>query len=320
MTGSSTIAYQHEPVGDYLGSPTMAEYIVPGANLSVQDLTLSNAVARMDVPNQAAAVDAVAGNFEGAIGIQGTLTSESPWLLNHVYGDTPTAGGESSAPYTYTWTPRLGRAQSSRWYIGVNHLDGTSERIIKGAVFPQLSLSINVGEEVTFSATGFYGDEQGASSITPGTITGKDADPMMFHGGSLEIPNSTQVVEPQEGTLDLQTNIRDVRTWARKPVDAAMGSHEPSLSLSKIITGTSMRTLAYGNSSAPATSVDGAATGTLRFDSAGTGALEAQMSGVTPDEYNWTQVANKDEDSMEDIQFTVNAVDMMAESSHSSAL
>jgi len=318
MTGETTIAYQHEPVDDYRGTPTMSEYLFPGLNPSVEDLTLQNALTRMNAPDDPETLESVAQRFEGALGLSFTVTNA--WWLNHVYGAPPTAGGESSAPYTYTWAPRTGRAQSSRWYIGVNHLDGTSERVIKGGVFPQMELQFSEGDEVRASLTGFYGDEEGKTSISAGSLTGKNLSPVMFHGASLEIPNSQTIMKPQEATLELQTGARAQRTWQRKPIDAVLGRMEPSLSLSKIITGTSQRTLAYGNSTAPADSVDGAATATLRAESGGQNALEAELTRVTPNSYNWQQLADLNEDSLEDIQYNVDGLTMVAESGEANAL
>jgi len=318
MTGQTTIAYQHEPVDDYLGSPSMSEYLIPGKNPSVEDLTLQNALARMQIPSDPETLESVAQRFEGAIGLSFVVTNA--WWLNHVYGAPPTDGGESAEPYTYTWAPRTGRAQSSRWYIGVDHLDGTSERTIKGAVFPQMELQFSEGDPVRATLTGFYGDEEGSTSLTPGSLTGKSVSTIVFHGASLEIPNSTTIMKPQEATLELQTGARAQRAWQRKPVDAVVGRMEPSLSLSKVITGTSQRSLAYGNSTAPSDTVSGADTGTLRAEGSGSNALEAQMTGVTPDQYNWQQLANLNEDSLEDIQYNVDGLTMVAESGEASAL
>lgn len=319
MTGTRTIAYLHEPDGNYLGSPSDTTYKIPGKNPSVEDLSIENALQRMRYPDDPQTLDSIAQQFEGAIGLSWTQTE--PWYLNHVYGDPPTAGGETSAPYTYTWTFTPNLIQSSRWFMGLNHASGTVERSIKGAVFPQLQFQISVGEEVRVTATGFYGDEQYNTSVTPGSLHGKSAPPMVFHGGSLEIPNSTTIVKPQEATLEINTGGRAQRAWQRKPIDAVIGNVETSLNLSKIITGGSQLTLAYGNSTAPSTSgVDGAATGTLRFESDGTPALEHQLTRVTPNSYNWQDLANRDADVLEDIQYNVDEIQTVAESDESTAL
>lgn len=144
---------------------------------------------------------------------------------------------------------------------------------------------------------------------------------MVFHGGSLEIPNSTTIAKPQEGTLTLRSGARAQRDWNRKPTDAVTGNFETSLELSKILTGTSQLDLAYGTTTAPTTGdVDGAATGTLRFESGGTPALEHQLATVTPDRYGWEQYPNPDEDTLESLTYVVNGLQTVAESDESAAL
>lgn len=319
MSGA-TIAYLHEPSGDYLGTPTDTTYKVPGKNPVVEDLSFENALTRMRYPDDPEVLDAVAQTFEGAISL--TWTQTTPWYLNHVFGQAPSDGGESSAPYTYTWDWTNYLVDSSRWYFGLEAGSATTEREIKGAVFGSLSYDLSIGDEVRVSVTGFYGDEAKNTSVTPGTLQGKDVSPMVFHGGSLSIPTSTAIVKPQSATLDITTNVRPQRGWDRKPKDAVLGAVETNLSLSDIYTDTDQLSLAYGNSSAPATSsgVDGAADGELAFTSGGTNALTWDMTGITHNTYGWSELANRDADSLEDNEYIVNQVSPTAESAESGAL
>lgn len=318
MSGA-TIAYLHEPPGDYLGSPTDTTYKIPGKNPTVEDLTFENALARMRYPDDPEVIEAVAQTFEGAISISWTQTS--PWYLDHVFGDAPTAGGEGSAPYTYTWDWTDYLVDSSRWFFGLEAGSATTEREAKGVVFGNLSYDLSIGDEVRVSVTGFYGDETKNTSVTPGTLQGKDVDPMVFHGGSLSIPSSTELVKPQNATLDITTGVRPQRGLDRKISDAALGAVETNLQLSKIYTGTDQLSLAYGNSSAPSTGdIDGAADGTLKFTTGGQNALTWDLTGVTPDSYGWSELANRDADTLEDIDYVVNKVSPTAESAESEAL
>lgn len=321
MTGKPTVAYKHEPVGDYRGTPTDSTFKYPGMNINVEDLSFENALARMTVPDDPATLDAVAQIFEGAIGLSWTLTE--PWWLNHHFGNPPSAGGETSAPYTYSWSTAFGAAQSSRWYFGLDYLSGTVERVVKGAVFPDVQVDFSMGDEVTINATGFYGDETKNTSVSPGTIHGKDSSPMVFHGANFEIPNSSKLAKVESATLDLSTNIRAQRDLSRKPVDAVLGRPEPTLDLDKVVTSTSQLNLAYGNSNAPVTGdLDGAANGTVRFQAGSSSppALEFQLSGVTPNQYGWDQYPNPDEDTLESLSYFVNDLTAVAESDESSAL
>ena len=318
--GTSSAAYLHEPVDDYMGSPTDTTYKVPGKNLRVDDISIENALQRMNALEDVEALEYVEGNFEGALGV--SFTPTMPWFHNHVLGDEPNAGGEASAPYSYTWTPTTGRVQSSRWYVGVDYLDGTAERELLGAVFPQLSVTCRQGEPVEVSLTGFFGDEKTNTSLTPGSKTGPGKTPLIFHSGSLSIPSSNTYTKMGEATLDINTGARPQRGWDRHPLDAVMGNVETTLDMSKIITGTSNLELAYGSSgsTSPQTSVTGQ-DGGLKFTTPGDASLEYQFAGVRADTYNWQNIAaSDDEDVLEDVSWRIDNVTAVAESSESSAL
>jgi hypothetical protein len=318
--GTSNAAYLHEPAGDYMGSPSDTTYKVPGKNLRIDDISIENALQRMNQLGSSEAREYIEGNFEGAFAV--SFVQTMPWYHNHVFGEAPSAGGEGSAPYSYTWTPTTGRVQSSRWYVGVDYLDATAERELKGVVFPQLSVTCRQGEPVEVSLTGFYGDEALGTSLTPGSKTGPGKTPLIFHGGSLSIPSSSTMAKMDEATLEVNTNARPQRDWSRHPVDAVIGNVETTLDMSKTSTGTSNLELAYGSSgsTSPQQSV-GSSDGSLKFTTPGATLMEYQLAGVRADSYNWQNVGAPDEeDVLEDVTWRIDNVTAYAESSESSAL
>ncbi|WP_136690078.1 phage tail tube protein [Halorhabdus amylolytica] len=321
VSGVNTeVAYLHEPVDDYTGTPTDSDYKIPGIGTTVEELAIDNALQRIRVPNAAQAAETVAGNFEGAFNVNFTLGN--PWWLNHVFGGPPEAGGESDAPYTYTWDFETDRVQSSRWYIGANFYNNTVERVLKGVVFGGLQVQCQVGETVQVDLTGFYGDEERNSSITPGSTPDEQANPLVFHGATLEVPSSSELKKLQDFTVDIQTGARPVQGMQRKPHDAVMGAVETELSVNEVLTETDQLALAYGNSNAPVNGrMDGAADGTVRFDGppSGNTAIEFQMTGVKPNDYSWNNVGNAEENLSEAITYYVNKVSALAESSQDTA-
>jgi hypothetical protein len=157
MTGGGTgsVAYLHEPTGDnYAASPTDSDYKSPGKDHVITDLTIDNALAQLRNANDPEIVDAIKTTFDGAFNLEFALGN--PWFLNHVFGGEPTSTG--AGPYDHTWTPQTGRCQSSRWFIGVDYLDGTAERELKGTVFPSMELSWTRDDVPRVSLTGFYAD------------------------------------------------------------------------------------------------------------------------------------------------------------------
>lgn len=320
MTGSRTVAYVHEPAGDYLGSPSDTTYKVPGKNVTVNDVSLDNALQRVRLPDDPQAAESIAGTFQGAFEASWTLTT--PWFHNHLFGDEPAQSG-SSAPYTYTWSfPTSGswQVQSSRWYLGVDLSSGSVERALEGVVFGRVSATCSVGETVHVTATGFYGDEQHNSSVTPGTLSGSGAAAMTFDGGALEIPDSTAVGKIQDATLTVNSNARPERTWQRKPVGAVLGGVRTTLDATKIIEDATQLELAYGGGSTPSADVPGAADASLTFTASGSSELEYRLTGVTPSNYGWRNLADADRDVLEDVSYVVDGVDAVAKSDESSAL
>lgn len=317
---NADLAYLHEPVDDYTGTPTDDDYKIPGIGATIEDLAIDNALSRLRSFGDPQAVSTVAGNFEGAFSVSFTLGN--PWWLNHVFGSPPAAGSESEAPYSYTWEFDDLYPQSSRWFVGVNFRQNAVERILKGVVFGGLQIQCQVGEDVEATLTGFYGDEERNSSITPGSTPDEQADPLVFHGMSLEVPNSTQIQRIQDLTLDIQTGARPQQDMSRKPFGAAMGAVETDLTANKIISEDNQLALAYGNSNAPVNGrMDGAADGTLRFEAGSSSdtAMEFQMEGIKPNDYAWDNVGNAEEDIQESITYYVNQVKAVAESSQDTA-
>lgn len=316
--GNTNAAYLHEPEGDYMGTPSDSDYKTPGRDATLSEISFSNAVQRMYGFADAEAIESVATTYEGAITVE--FAVGNGWWHNHVFGGAPTAGGEGSSPYSYTWSMGTGQVQSSRWYVGVDYFDGTAERELKGVVFGSLTITCNIGEPVRATLTGFYGDEAKNTSLTPGSQPQEQETPLIFHGGSMEIPDTSTLAKMQSATLTINTGARPQRGWERKPVDAVMGAVETSLDVSKISTGTSQLDLAYGNSFAPVTSdVDGASAATLSFTTPGATGLTYNLSDVTPDNYDWGGIGDPNADVTEDISFTVGNVEAVAESFSSSA-
>lgn len=316
------LAYQHEPVGDLTGTPTMTDYLALGANPTVEDVSLQNSLQRNRYPDDPQAVSAIEQTFEGAVSVSWDLTES--WWLNHHFGTEPTAGGETAAPYTYTWTYTDYLVQSARLFVGLQTgASAYAERVLKGVVFPQLDVSLTEGGPVRISATGWYADEESNTALTPGAIVGKDATPMQFHGGSISIPATNTIAKPREATLSLDAGTRPQRDMTRKPVDAVVGPVETTLTLQDVVTNTDQLTLAYGNSTAPATpvgGVSGAADGELYFSAGANQELTFDMTGVTPNTYNWANVADWDADTLEDTEFFVDQVQATAASDEASAL
>lgn len=303
--GAGSLAWVHEPSQDYRGSPTDSDYKAFGIDQEVADLTIENAIQQLR-NFSVEAKDAIETTFEGAFEVTGTMTLDTCWFLNHVFGSEPTQSG--SGPYTYKWAIETQHVQSSRVYVGLQALDGFAERELKGVVCPQFEVDNSTGETTTFTATCFYGDEELATQATPGSEPTTSSDPFVFHGGSFDVDGAT-LKKMNSATLTIATGAHPLRGWERKPTDATFGEADHSLSASKIVTTTDLLTDAYGNSTAPTTSpnsVDSAPAQLVLGN--GSDTLTLDMPRVTPDSHSWNDIGNADEDKTDSIDPAVQEV------------
>jgi len=303
--GAGDLAWLHEPVDDYGGTPDDTDYKAVGMDGQLDDLTIENALQRLR-NFSTEAKKTIETTFEGAISVTGTVTEDTCWLLDHVFGSASTQSG--SGPYEYEWDVTTLRAQSARFYVGLDYLNGYAERTLKGVCFPQIEFSVSRGETITFTATGFFGDEELASSATPGSEPSTTSDPFIFHGGDFSFDGTDQK-KMESATLSVQTGIRPQRGWERKPSDAVVGAEEHTLSATKIVDSTDLLTTSYGNSTAPATSANGvdSVPGTLTAGN-GSETLTFDMPRVTPDTYAWNEIGNAEEDKTESPELVVDAI------------
>lgn len=315
--GTATVAYVHEPVDDYAGSPTDSDYKTPGKDHTITDLSIDNALARLRNSGFVEQREAIKTTFEGALGVEFALGN--PWFLNHVFGGTPSSGG--SSPTTYTWSPQSGRVQSSRWYIGVDYLDGTAEREVAGVVFPQMELSWNGDDVPRVSLTGFYASEDFNTSITPGSTPTEQQTTYAPSALTLDIPNSSTVAKLQSATLTVAPNSRPHRGTDPEPIDAVIGDWTTDLTVESIITETSYLQQAYGGSSATSTqaAVDAFADATLDFQGPNNDAFVVGLTGLTPSTYSWNEIGNPENDITESVDFAVDGIEIAADSSEGSA-
>lgn len=313
--GAGDLAWLHEPVDDYAGTPTDTTYKAAGQNQRLEDLTIDNALQRLRNMS-IEAVEAIETTFEGAISVTGTVTEDTAWLLNHILGSPPTQTG--AGPYSYEWSIATQRVQSARFYVGLDFLSGYAERELKGVVFPQIEFTNNIGESTTFTATGFFADEAKATTATPGSEPSTTSDAFVFHGGNLSIDATTQK-KMQNGTLSIQTGAHPLRGWERKPTDATFGAAEHTLNPTKIVTGVDLLGLAYGNGTAPVTSSGvGSVPGILTLGN-GSETLTFELTGVTSNTYSWDEIGNAESDKTESPELFVNSVTATLDTSTSAA-
>lgn len=310
--GNVRVAYKHEPPNDYGGDPTTSTFRTPGRNGRIDEVDLRNALVRQRNWN-AQVVESLATTLEVGFQLTFELTGDVFWH-NHLMAEEPSKAG--SGPYTYDWGPvTAGSIPSSRWFIGANLPTGEAERELQGAVFFDGQVECSIGEPVRVSLIGGAQTEQKNTSFTPESQPSTNDDPLIFHSGSLSIPDSNQLLRMQSATLNIANGGRFQRGWQREPVAAVVGAPSHTLDLEKILTETDQLELAYGGSTSPQDQVDGESTGELKFSGPGPNSLTYALSGVTPQNMPWNSVGDADSDLTEAPTMNVDSLTATAESS-----
>lgn len=291
--GSATVAFVKESSFKTLpGTPT---YYRPGRNLTVEEAELSNALTRLREDGNEEAVDSLAGTLEGAFSASWVMSNDThDDVRDIVFNDSGT--GFTS-----------GAATSSAWYLGVDHLNGTTERALSGVIPLEYSISYEQGAPIRESATFGYADESTNTSITPSSITGpSDGNDVPFHGAQLDVDANTQT-KLQSCTLTFSTISRFHRGPDRIAKDAVLAAPTTTLDATTIFGGNNKLELAYGGSG-NTTTQDALSnvSGSLSFSVGGVTVATYTLSKLKPDTYTWQDLVNADADITEPVSYHVN--------------
>ena len=292
--GSATVAFAMED--EFLDLEASPTYYQPGKNVQVQDLSIQNALERVRDPGEAMPVDSIAQTFEGALSVSFDLAGDAWHDL--VFPDSGTSF-PSGAYY----------APSAHWFIGLDYLDGTAERVTQGTAVVDAQVQWQSGATVRVDLTMIYGDEEFNASITPANIeTPPAGDLYAFHGADLELDATVQA-GLQQATLNLSNLARFRRGGDRFPMDVVGGAVEPTLDVEAIFTEESVDNveLAYGSSgaSSPQDTVD-SVPAQLALENGAGGSITYDLGSLKHDTYGWDNLVNPDEDTTESITFHVN--------------
>mgnify|MGYP000126753414 CR=1 FL=1 len=295
-SGSATVAFGKE--GPFNDDPAnITEYYLPGRNATVEEIELQRALERLSDPDVVEAIESIAGRIEGALSANWAVSAD---IHEHVRDIVFNDGGTG---FTH------GQAATSAWFIGLDHLSGTVERVATGVTPTEYSLSYNDDQNtITASLTAIYADERKNASISPTDITGPtEGSTVPFHGFSLDV-DGTAIKTLQSATLSI-TNIAQFITGPEStPIDAVIAQPETSLQFNGIVDGPDALDLAYGGGGQSVSEIQdsvGAVPGTATLSQAGGTVATYDLPRVEPDTYNWAELVGS-EPTTEDVQAHVN--------------
>lgn len=302
MTGAGSASLAFAKESSFGSLPADPTYYLPGRNPVVQNLSLQNQLARMRTPDNAEAVDSLAGNLEGAIAVSYAMSADTH---EHVQDIVFNDGG--------TGFDGAGHATTSRWYLGVDYMDSvsttaTAERVLKSTIPLEYQLQYQQGTNtVQETLTMGYADEEKNTAITPGSITGPtDGNDVPFHGTSLTVDGAT-VEKLQSAQLSFSNLSRFHRDASRTAVDAVCGPVETSLDMAAIYSTNDYLEAAYGGDGATSPQDQLASVaGELEFDVDGTSVATYTLPKLKPDSYEWADLIAGDTDLTDPVTYHVN--------------
>lgn len=301
--GAATVAFGKETSfmgaledSDSDGNP---EYYLPGRNLQIQTVELSNALRRMRTPDSAESVESIAGNLEGAFTAEWVLNADRVGDVHDiVFNDAGTGFTD-------------GVAATSRWFTGIDYIGGTAERELIGVTPTEFRVEYTEGGMIRQSLTAVYGDEESNTSITPSNIqTAGDGQSVPSHGADLTVDTVSQT-KLESATLSVSNIARFQRGASRTPLEAVIAAPEATLDVEAVFSEADQLELAYGGGGSAATTPQDSlaeASGTLSFDVDGATATTYNLSAMKADSYGWEDLVAADSDLSESVSLQVNGV------------
>ena len=298
--GSASVAIAHEQ--DLAGSLVdedsdgNTDYYAVGRNPTLSEgPSLSNQLQRMRDAGDVEAAESVAQHVDGTVALEATVAQTVHKEIEQlVFNDGGTA---------FT----SGRCNSASLFTGVDYLDGTAERELRGCIPLSYEVVYEEGGMTTYSLNLGYAEEKSNTSITPTSITQvSDGDSVPSHGVSLTVDGTT-VSKLQGATLSIDNIARFQWGPGRVPVDAVIGAVETELTLNAIFSGPDKLKQAYGGSavSTPQDQLSSVA-GSLDLSVAGNTVSTYSLPKLKPNEYSWSDLINAENNLTEDVTYHVN--------------
>lgn len=281
------------------GADSTVDYWHFGRNPTLTELDLQRQLQRMRDAGAVEAVNSLAGNVEGAIGVEAVISNDVQADVHDiVFND-----GSGSSFST-------GAANSARVFVGLDYIGGTVERELKGCIPLSYRVSYQQGQPTTFRLRMAYADEVQNTSITPSSINkATDGSEVPHHGTTLTI-DGTNTAKLQSAQLQIQNIARFHRGASEIAADAVIAAPQTSLSFNAIFDTTDYVDLAYGGGGSSVSALQssvGSVSGSLAVATAsGTTVATYSLSEIKPDTYSWADIIAAEPDANESVDAHVN--------------
>lgn len=297
--GAGSLAFGHEQ--SFLGDLTTdtdsnPEYWQFGRAESITELSLDNELQRLDEAGAVESVESMKTAFSGALSVEATISSD---VHDAVEDMVFNGAGQFEA----------GRPQTSKVFVGIDYLSGTTERVLSGAIPTDYTITYSEGGLLTYSVSLLYADEERSTSHTPsGVTTVSDGTSAAWHSLDFTLDGTPQTSKLQSLTLSISNIARFQRGGdGPTPVDAVIAAPETTLDMTATYDTEDRLDLAYGGSSttSPKDRIEGVAA-SLDIAVDGTSVSTYDLAKVTPATQDWSDVINSgDTDATDPTTFNV---------------
>lgn len=260
-----------------------------GPNATLDNDEGSNNAVRVLAPDTKEAADIIEQNFSGSFTVSFTLAD--PWWLRAIFGAPATSG---TGPYTHTFD---GTTPSSL-AITEGFRDSGNERVLRGCILADVTISSPVPELVQVELTGAYADEE---KLSPASIAAQPTPTyraLKYSEARLDL-DGVKVAYVQDATITitLNSNLIDALD-SRTAVDFWTGVREIDLDYSTIKHGQNETELEqfYGGSTTVQDAVTTAAPLTVEFTSAvDASTITCNLGGGFPNTTSFENMGNPQE-------------------------
>jgi hypothetical protein len=290
MPGAGTAKVAFATEDTFRTLPDTPVWRQPGENIEVGDLSFENQLSRKRNPDDPRPDGSREGNLVGSFSLTFEMTGTNWYDL--IFPDGTQLGDTGQSAPTATW------------YVS-SDVDGvTQERYLEGAGVTSVTVSYNQGEAVTVDLTITYTDEPDPSGFTtPSSIDQPTKDDIVnFNGFDLDFDGAT-VEELQSASIEISNMIVTRRDQSRYISGMDVGGYEPSLSITAILNDDTLRSYAYGSSSAaePLSQIS-ETTATATFDQPSGTLSTWNLSGVQVNTQAWQDLVSADTQTADDAQ------------------
>ncbi|WP_135363440.1 hypothetical protein [Halosimplex halophilum] len=300
MSGNSTVAYALESAYND-GTAADPAYVIPGSDVTVENLTIENYLTRVRKPDSVIADRSVAQQLEGALSVSFNLSTGD--FHDLLFDDTNGSGDQVFG---------TGHVPSAEWYMGLEFADSVSstttvERQVQGWVATEATIAYTTSEIVRVTLTGPYATEDKNTTITPDTLTGA-TDEAPFHGSTFSIDSSTPwSASLNSAELSLSNLARLVRGTSREPSDAIRATPEVQLTADADIRTADTLSRAYDGTTTATSPADeiGGVSGAVSFETAAGTVADYSLGALRPNDYDWQDLVSSDATASESVTFNV---------------